>query len=84
MHVLGISREFPGVFYAFRPQRIEKLIWQKDASEGNLEELERRGITPVIIPDGDLDHDPKTGLKPKEEDKSQRLFQSMRENIIEG
>ena len=46
----------PGVFTAFRPQRIEKLIWQHEATEETLKALEKRGITPIIVPDGDKDH----------------------------
>jgi len=45
-----------GIFGAFRPQRIEKLIWQKDATPEEMESLRKRGITPVIIKDGDPDH----------------------------
>lgn len=45
-----------GIFTAFIPQRVEKLIWQKDATPEELEKLQRRGISPVIIPDGDKDH----------------------------
>ena len=45
-----------GIFCAFTPQRVEKLIWQKDASEKVLEDLRKRGIDPVVIPDGDEDH----------------------------
>ena len=45
-----------GIFTAFVPQRIEKLVWQSQATPEELERLEKRGITPVIIPDGDLDH----------------------------
>lgn len=48
----------PGVFYAFKPTRIEKLIWKSEADEKTLEKLKKRGITPVVIPDGDPDHDP--------------------------
>jgi len=49
----------PGIFYAFRPQRIEMLIWKSEATEEKILELEERGITPIIVPDGDKDHDPK-------------------------
>jgi hypothetical protein len=45
-----------GIFSAFIPRRIEKLIWEKDATPEELKNLEKRGITPVIIKDGDLDH----------------------------
>jgi hypothetical protein len=49
----------PGVFYAFVPQRVEKLIWKSQATPKFLKELEEQGITPVIVPDGDKDHAPK-------------------------
>ncbi|MBA7567811.1 hypothetical protein ES708_09529 [subsurface metagenome] len=45
-----------GIFAAFIPKRVEKLIWKSDATPEELEKLERRGISPVIIPDGDKDH----------------------------
>lgn len=46
----------PGIFASFVPTRIERLVWQRDATEERLEEWVKRGITPVIIPDGDVDH----------------------------
>lgn len=43
-----------GIFATFVPQRIEKLIWEKDATKETLAGLEKQGITPVIIkPDAD-------------------------------
>jgi len=45
-----------GIFCAFIPKRVEKLIWEKDATPKELEKLEHRGISPIIIPDGDADH----------------------------
>jgi hypothetical protein len=45
-----------GVFCSFVPQRVEKLIWKSEATEETLENLRKRGIDPVIIPDGDKDH----------------------------
>ena len=45
-----------GIFCAFIPKRVEKLIWEKDATPEELEKLEKRGITPVPIPDLDKDH----------------------------
>ena len=45
-----------GIFNAFIPQRIEKLIWESQATPDELEKLEKRGIKPVIVPDGDRDH----------------------------
>jgi len=52
----------PAIFYAFKPTGVEKLIWKKDATDKNLEDLKKRGITPVVIPDGDPDHDPKRSV----------------------
>ncbi len=52
------SNSTPGIFYAFRPQRIEKLIRKSDASDETIEALKKRGITAIVIPDGDPDHDP--------------------------
>lgn len=51
-----------GVFYAAKPTRLEYLIWEKDATHDLVESLEKRNITPIIIPDGDSDHDPETPL----------------------
>lgn len=48
-----------GIFTAFIPQRIEKLFWQSELdkmSEKEKKALNRRGITPIGIPDGDKDH----------------------------
>ncbi len=45
-----------GIFCAFIPKRVEKLIWESQATPEELEKLEKRGITPVVIPDGDADH----------------------------
>jgi membrane-associated protease RseP (regulator of RpoE activity) len=48
--------KFPAIFYAFKPDRIEKLIKQSDATPEELEKLKERGITPVVVPDNDKDH----------------------------
>ncbi len=53
----------PAIFLAFAPTRIEKLIWESEATEENLKELRRRGITPVIVHDGDPDHNPKRSIR---------------------
>ena len=41
----------PGVFYAFKPTRIEVLIYKSQATSEYLAELEAKGITPVIVSD---------------------------------
>lgn len=46
----------PAIFYAFQPQRIELLIWESDATPQRLEELKKKDITPVIVPDKEREH----------------------------
>ncbi len=81
----GVEFKVPGVLYVFRPSRFEKLIWQRDAKQELLEDLVKAGITPIVIPDGDLDHDPATSLKVTEEEKAElvntRLFSGLREKL---
>jgi len=48
-----------GIFTAFIPQRVEKLVWKSEATPEELERLTKRGITAVVVPDGDADHKPK-------------------------
>jgi len=49
-----------GIFTAFIPQRVEKLVWESEleGEQGELYKtsLEKRGIIPVPIPDGDIEH----------------------------
>ncbi|GAJ12823.1 unnamed protein product, partial [marine sediment metagenome] len=49
-----------GIFTAFIPQRVEKLVWESEleGEQGELYKasLEKRGITPIVIPSGDKDH----------------------------
>lgn len=45
-----------GIFTAFIPQRIEKLVWESKLTDEERERLEKRGITPIGVPDGDNDH----------------------------
>jgi len=71
----------PGVFYAFRPQTVEQLIWESEFNEDKIKELIKKGITPIVIPDGDVDHDPRTSLKPKEEEKNEVLFSNLRDKL---
>lgn len=45
-----------GIFCAFVPKRVEKLVWESELTDEKREQLEKRGITPVPIPNGDRDH----------------------------
>jgi len=46
-----------GIFCAFIPNRVEKLLWESKATPEELEKMAKREITPVIVPDGDKDHE---------------------------
>lgn len=47
----------PAIFYAFRPTRVEKIITETKSKDGAyMEKLKEQGITPVIVPDNDEDH----------------------------
>jgi len=56
------SQKLPGIFYAFRPTRIEMLIWKSQATKEYLEKLRKQGITPVVVPDEDKVHSLETDL----------------------
>ena len=46
-----------GIFCAFIPKRVEKLVWESELTDEKREQLEKRGITPVSIPNGEVkDH----------------------------
>ncbi len=53
-----LPNKYPAVFYAFRPQRVETLLYESDATPEKVAELESRGITVVVIPDDADDHKP--------------------------
>src|SRR4030095_13225521 len=47
----------PGVFALFKPTHIEKIVTQSQSEDvAAMEVLRKRGITPVIVPDDDKDH----------------------------
>jgi hypothetical protein len=46
-----------GIFCSFVPQAVEMLIWDSEATPDYLEQLGKRGILPVILKDGDKDHE---------------------------
>jgi hypothetical protein len=52
----------PGLFYLTRPELIEKIVTQTQANDAAaMAKLAERGITPVIVPDIDPDHNPAAG-----------------------
>jgi len=81
----GVDTYDPAIFHAFKPTSLELLVWQKDATEERLAELEKAGITPIVIPDGDSDHDPSTPLGLAKDDKEELedriLFNDLRSKL---
>ncbi len=51
----GGDRMGPGIFAMFTPQRIEKIVTDR-TPEDELEKLHKQGITPVVVPHDDKDH----------------------------
>lgn len=46
-----------GVFYIFRPQRLEVIVTESQTQDPDyMESLAKRGLVPVIVPDNDRDH----------------------------
>jgi hypothetical protein len=46
-----------GIFHVFRPEAIEKIVtFRQSGDTSAMEDLQKRGITPVIVPDDDRDH----------------------------
>ena len=46
----------PGIFYAWLPQKLEKIMLESARGTEEIEALEKRNITPVFVPDNDKDH----------------------------
>jgi hypothetical protein len=47
----------PGIFMAFRPTAVEKILAESDRSDTDkIANLEKAGVTPVFVPDNDKDH----------------------------
>jgi len=47
----------PGIFAAFRPTAIEKIVTETEArDEIEMKRLQKQGITPVVVPHDDPDH----------------------------
>lgn len=79
----------PGIFAAFRPERVEMLIQESKATVEELEALKKRGITPIIVPDNDPDHvgsvhDSKKKKKAREEEMKQESLFGQPGSIPEG
>lgn len=47
---------FPGIFYVWMPERIEKIFTESQRESEDVKADEKRGIVPVFVPDNDKDH----------------------------
>lgn len=52
-----------GIFTVFVPNAIEMPMWKSKLTKRYRVKLEKQGITPIEIPDGEIDHDPKPKKK---------------------
>lgn len=56
----------PGIFQVWKPQRIEKIMLESQRGSEEAADLEKRGVTPVFVPDDDKDHQGSVYDKPVE------------------
>ena len=64
----------PAIMYVFKPQKVEQIVTEKQSkNKGFMESLEKRGITPVVVPDNDPDH--KGTVYDKQKDKKWKKLQ---------
>lgn len=61
-------RDVPGIFKVWRPQRIEKLVFESQRESSEVKELLEKGITPIFVPDDDKDHQGAVYDKPEDDD----------------
>ena len=52
------GKKTAAIFHAFRPERIELIVRQSEATPEKIAQESARGVTVVAVPDGDPDHDP--------------------------
>lgn len=61
------SKHVPGVFYVWRPTALEKIVTETMAKDtAAMDALAKQGITPVVVPDNDKDHQGSVYDKPAE------------------
>ena len=74
----------PAIFYVFKPGRVEKLIWKSEATSDTILELEKQGITPVIVPDEDKAHDPSIPMSKDIKDSKKPKYKNLEETFKEA
>jgi len=50
------SGKRPGIFFVWKPERVERIFNESQRSSEDVENSEKRGITSVFVPDNDPDH----------------------------
>ena len=65
----------PGIFYVWLPQRIEKIVKESTRGTEEIEALEKRGISPVFVPDNDPDHQGNVHDDFEKEQKQKKLLE---------
>ena len=54
----------PGIFYVFKPTHLEKIVTESQAQDQEaMDKLKEQGITPVVVPDDDPDHNPRAARR---------------------
>lgn len=64
----GLIASFPGIFYAWIPERIEKIFNESEHGSEAVQDAEKHDITPVFVPDNDPDHHGTVYDKEKDEE----------------
>jgi len=59
---------FPGIFYVWIPQHIEKIFNESERGSEAVQDAEKRDIIPVFVPDNDPDHHGTVYDKEKDEE----------------
>lgn len=58
-----------GIVTMFKPTAIEKIVTESQAQDtAAMQELEQKGITPIVVPDGDKDHQGTAHDKPDDDE----------------
>lgn len=64
------GKKVAAIFHVFRPERVELIVRQSEATQAKIGEEAKRGVTVVAVPDGDRDHDP--DYKPRKKSSTPR------------
>jgi len=77
------KRHYPGIFYAFVPIRIEKLV-PDDTPEEEMKKLRENGVVPIVVPKDDKDHQGSVYDDVKSPSKRRRLVEREGRSLLES